>query len=108
MQNIKQDNIIIETTSIHKINKLIKDKWVNMLSNNNNTLKALIYKQLLKVYTDYKDIFSKANLDILLLYRSNINHKIILKKNNNLLSDSLYSISLKWLEMIKVYLKNHL
>ena len=26
MQNIKQDNIIIKTINIHKINKLIKDK----------------------------------------------------------------------------------
>ena len=44
MQNTRQDNIIIKVINIHEINKLIKDKQINMLFNNNNILKALVYK----------------------------------------------------------------
>ena len=66
-----------------------------MLFNNDNVLKALICEQLLKVYTNYEDMFNKANLDVLLLHRSNINYKIILEKNNNLLSSLLYSMFFK-------------
>ena len=66
-----------------------------MLFNNNKTLKTLVYKQLLKAYSNNKNMFNKVNFNILLLYRSDINYKIVLKKNNNLLSSSLYSIFLK-------------
>ena len=79
-----------------------------MLSNNNNTLKALVCKQLSRLYINYKDIFNKANSNILLLYRLNIDYEIIFKKDNNLLSNSLYSMSLKYLKMTKIYLKNYL
>ena len=48
-----------------------------------------------RVYINYKNIFSKADSNVLLLHRFNVNHEIILEKNNNLLSSSLYSMSFK-------------
>ena len=66
-----------------------------MLFNNNKILKALVYKQLSRVYTNYKNMFNKVKSNILLLHRFNNNHEIILKKNNNLLSSSLYNMSFK-------------
>ena len=52
-------------------------------------------------------MFNKVNSNILLLYRSNINLKIVLKKNNNLLSSSLYSMSFKQLKIVKIYLEDY-
>ena len=96
MRGDRQDNVIIRTMNMHKINKLIKDKQLtDLLSNNNVTLKNLVYKWLSRAYTDYQDMFSKANSDILSSYRSNINYKIVLEKDNNLLLSSLYSMLLK-------------
>ena len=87
----------------------MKDKQLtNLLSNNNITLKNLVSKQLSKVYADYKDMFNKANFDILLSHRSDINHKIMLEKDNNLSLSSLYSMLLKQLKMMKIYLKDYL
>ena len=37
-----------------------------------------------------------------------MNHDIILKEVNNLILSSLYSMSLKQLKLIKIYLENHL
>ena len=37
-----------------------------------------------------------------------MNHNIILKEKNNLTLSLLYSMSLKRLELVKAYLKNHL
>ena len=109
MRDARQDNIIIRTTSMHKINKLMKDKQLtDLLFNNNITLKNLVYKQLSRTYADYKDMFNKVNFNILLLYRSNIDYRIMLEKDNNLLSSSLYNMLLKQLKMIKIYLKDHL
>ena len=45
IRNIKCKDIIIKVISIHKLSKLIENKQsINMLSNNNNILKALICK----------------------------------------------------------------
>ena len=45
IRDARQDNIIIRATNMHKINKLIKDKQLtDLLSNNNITLKNLVYK----------------------------------------------------------------
>ena len=96
MRDARQDNIIIRAINMHEINKLIKDKQLtNLLSNNNIILKNLVHEQLSRAYADYKDMFSKADFNILSLYRSDINHEIILEKDNNLLLSSLYSMSLK-------------
>ena len=37
-----------------------------------------------------------------------MNYNIILEEINNLILNSLYSVSLKQLKLIKIYLKNHL
>ena len=109
MRDVRQDTIIIKVTSMHEINKLMKDKQLtDLLSNNNITLKNLVCKQLSRVYADYKDIFNKVNFNVLSSYRSDINHKIMLEKDNNLLLSSLYSMSLKQLKMMKIYLKDYL
>ena len=47
-------------------------------------------------------------LDQLSLHKNKVNHNIILEKINNLISSSLYSMSLKQLKLIKIYLENHL
>ena len=87
----------------------MKDKQLtNLLSNDNIILKNLVYKQLSRVYADYKDIFNKADFNILLLYRSNIDYKIMLEKDNNLSLSSLYSILLEQLKMMKIYFKDYL
>ena len=48
-----------------------------------------------RVYTDYKDMFNKVNSNILLSYRSDIDYKIMLEKDNNLSLSSLYNMLLK-------------
>ena len=53
-------------------------------------------------------MFSKANSDILSSYRSDVNHEIVLEKDNNLSLSSLYSMSLKQLEIMKIYLEDYL
>ena len=37
-----------------------------------------------------------------------MNNNIVLKEENNLISSPLYSMSLKQLELVKAYLKDHL
>ena len=45
MRDARQDDIIIKAMSMHKINKLMKDKQLtDLLSNDNVTLKNLVYK----------------------------------------------------------------
>ena len=46
--------------------------------------------------------------DQLPLHKDKMNHNIVLKKENNLTLSPLYSMSLKQLELVKAYLKNHL
>ena len=46
--------------------------------------------------------------DQLSLHKNKVNHNIILKKKNNLILSSLYSMLLKQLKLIKTYLENHL
>ena len=46
--------------------------------------------------------------DQLSLYKNKVNHNIILEEANNLILSSLYSMSLKQLKLIKIYLENHL
>ena len=110
MRGARQDDIIIETTSIHEIDKLIEDKQpvTNLLPNNDVTLKNLVHEWLSRAYADYEDVFNKANSDVLSSNRPDIDHKIVLKKDNNLSPSSLYSMSLEQLEMMKTYLENYL
>ena len=46
--------------------------------------------------------------DQLPLHKEKVDHNIILKDENNLTSSPLYSMSLKQLELVKAYLKDHL
>ena len=110
LRDARRKNVVIEATSIHEIDKLIEDKQVDvdMLLNDDVTLKALIRERLSRIYSDYEDVFSKADSDILPPHRPGADHKIVLEKDNNLSPSPLYSMSLKQLEMIKVYLEEHL
>ena len=56
---------------------------------------------------EYKSIFLKTALDTLPPHQKGVNHNIILKKDNTLLFNLLYNISLDQLEMVKDYLKNY-
>ena len=97
LRDVKRKNVVIKATSIHEINKLIENKQidVNMLLNDDVTLKTLIRERLLRIYSDYEDVFSKTDSDILPSHKFNVDHKIVLEKNNNLSPSSLYSMSLK-------------
>ena len=109
IQEARHNNVVVRAISIYKLDKLIKDKQqVDKLLNNNKALKKLVCKCLSRVYADYKNVFSKADFNILLLHQKNIDHDIILKQNNNLLPSSLYSMFLEQLEMVKAYLEDHL
>ena len=46
--------------------------------------------------------------DQLPLYKNKMNHDIVLKEKNNLTSSLLYSMSLKQLKLVKIYLEDHL
>ena len=59
-------------------------------------------------YKEYKNIFSKAALNILPPHQEGVDHNIIFKEDNTLSPNLLYNISLNQLEIIKIYLKNHL
>ena len=52
-------------------------------------------------------MFNKTNFNILSSYKSDVNHKIVLEKDNNLSLSFLYSMLLKQLKMIKIYLKDY-
>ena len=53
-------------------------------------------------------MFSKVNSDVLSLHRSDIDHEIMLEKDNNLSLSSLYSMLLKQFNIMKIYLKDYL
>ena len=68
----------------------------------------MMKEKLPQQYWEFAEIFSKKASDQLSLHKDKINHDIILKNENNLTLSSLYSMSLKQLELIKAYLENHL
>ena len=68
----------------------------------------MVKEKLPQQYWEFAEIFSKKASDQLPLHKDKMNHNIILKNENNLTLSSLYSMSLKQLELIKAYLKNHL
>ena len=74
------------TTSLYKIDYLIKDK--ETLEENKETLEE-IRKKLLAIYSKYINVSSKTTLDTLPLHRA-YNYKIKLETKNNLSYYSLY------------------
>ena len=68
----------------------------------------MMKEKLPQQYWEFAEIFSKKVSDQLPLHKDKMNHDIILKNENILTLSSLYSMSLKQLELIKTYLKNHL
>ena len=65
-------------------------------------------KKLSQQYWEFAEIFSKKVSNQLSLHKNKVNHNIILEEVNNLILSSLYSMSLKQLKLIKVYLENYL
>jgi len=63
-QNLKWPNTITFTTSLYKINQIIKDKETlacNQLSRESKLIdKELVEQKLLRQYQEFKNIFSKA------------------------------------------------
>ena len=93
------------TNNLYKINKII-NKVIN-ISLDNNKITALIYTKLPARYSFYKDVFSKAVLNTLALYRL-YNYKIVLTElllNNY---SPLYRQSTKELKVTKEYLLENL
>ena len=68
----------------------------------------MMKKKLSQQYWEFAEIFNKKVSDQLLLHKNKVNHNIILEEVNNLTSSSLYSMSLKQLKLIKIYLENYL
>ena len=68
----------------------------------------MIKKKLPQQYWEFAETFSKKVSNQLFLHKNKVNHDIILKDENNLTLSLLYSMSLKQLELIKIYLKDHL
>ena len=86
--NLVQPNTIAFTTSLYKINKLIKEKEAlayNQLKEIEFTDKELVDQKLPYWYKEFKDVFSKAAFDTLLPYWL-YDHKIEIKpdKENTL------------------------
>jgi hypothetical protein len=91
------DNEVFSTT-IYKINLLIKEK--KALAIKDQEIVDLIYIKLPAAYRDFIDVFSKAGLDILPLYRP-YNYKIYLESNVLLGYSPLYNQSIDELCTIK-------
>ena len=68
----------------------------------------MMKKKLPQQYWEFAETFSKKVSDQLSLHKNKVNHNIILEEINNLILSSLYSMSLKQLKLIKIYLENHL
>ena len=67
IQEARHNNVVVRAINIYKLDKLIEYKQqVNKLLNNDKALKKLVCKHLSKVYADYKNMFSKADSNILL------------------------------------------
>ena len=71
-------------------------------------MNQMVKEKLPQQYWEFAEIFSKKASDQLSLHKDKMNHDIILKNENNLTLSSLYSMSLKQLELVKAYLKDHL
>src|SRR5436305_11740759 len=72
-QNIVQPRTTVFTTSLYEIDKLLKEQMdtTSYLSNRENkelTDKQLVDLKLPPQYREFKDVFSKAASDVLLLY----------------------------------------
>ena len=65
-------------------------------------LLSLVYARATLAY------FLKRDLDVLPLHREGVNYNIKLTNKNTLTLSSLYSISLKQLQLVKAYLDNYL
>ena len=78
-QNLKRPNTVTFTTSLYKIDWIIKDKEAlahNQLSGESKLIdKELVEQKLPRQYWEFKDIFSKAVSDILPPYQL-YNYKI--------------------------------
>ena len=109
LHNARKDRVVIEAISIHEVNFLIEN-WQNscLLLQNEKKLNQKIKEKLPHQYWKFIEVFSKAASDWLPLHKNKVDHNIVLKEENNLTSSLLYSMSLKQLELVKAYLKNHL
>ena len=110
-QNITKSNIVTFVTSLYKINYLIEEKeikaiWDN-LAQEELSNKELIEQKLLHQFSNYKDIFSKAESNILPLHHL-YNLKIELKGNPNLGYSLLRYYMLEELQVYKQYLVENL
>ena len=99
----KKTNIIIEITFLYQINGLIRNK----LPENSNKLRQLIENKLPARYRNYANVFNKIIFDKLLNHKTKIDHDIVLKTENNLLSNFFYNIFLEQLELIKDYFEDY-
>ena len=71
-------------------------------------LNQRVKEKLPHQYWKFAEVFSKVTSDQLPLHKDKMNHNIILKDENNLASSPLYSMSLKQLKLVKIYLEDHL
>ena len=109
LHNARQEEVVIRAISIHEVNCLIEN-WLNLslLPQDEAELNQMVKEKLPQQYWEFAEVFSKKASDQLPLHKDKVDHDIILKNENNLTLSSLYSMSLKQLELVKAYLENYL
>ena len=109
LHNARQEGVVIRVISIYEINCLIENRLnLSLLLQDEAELNQMMKEKLPQQYWEFAEIFSKKASDQLPLHKDKMDHNIILKNENNLTLSSLYSMSLKQLELVKAYLENHL
>ena len=109
LQGAKQKDVKVEVISSSEINYLIEEKLSkDLILKNMKKVWHMIKNHLSSQYWEFTDVFSKAASDKLSEHKEKMNHDIMLKAENNLLLSLLYSIFLKYLKLVKKYLKDHL
>ena len=109
LHNARQEEVVIRVISIHEINRLIENRLnLSLLPQDEAELNQMVKEKLSQQYWEFAEVFSKKASDQLPLHKDKMNHNIILKNENNLTLSSLYSMSLKQLELVKAYLENYL
>ena len=105
--NIQRANNKAFTTSLYKIDYILRDKQAKEDKLDKINQEEVVIKVLLKEYQVYLKVFSKKVLDILPPYYL-YNYKIKLEVENNLGYSLLYKIITKELKTIKQYLVKNL
>ena len=85
-RNLRRKENTLFSTSLYEIDRILEERQT---PTDEETDEQCIERLLLKEYAEFRDVFSKAASDILLLYRS-YDHRIQLEAENTLGYSPLY------------------